>query len=53
MVMSENRAARQDIRPLEIGLLNLMPKKNNDGNAVRAVDRSNPASDRLDFDPHV
>lgn len=27
MVMSENRAARQDIRPLEIGLLNLMPKK--------------------------
>ena len=27
MVMSENRAARQDIRPLHIGLLNLMPKK--------------------------
>ena len=27
MVMSEARAARQDIRPLEIGLLNLMPKK--------------------------
>lgn len=27
MVMSEDRAARQDIRPLHIGLLNLMPKK--------------------------
>ena len=27
MVMSEGRAARQDIRPLRIGLLNLMPKK--------------------------
>ncbi len=27
MVMSEETAARQDIRPLEIGLLNLMPKK--------------------------
>lgn len=27
MVMSEGRAARQDIRPLKIGLLNLMPKK--------------------------
>ena len=27
MVMSEYRAARQDIRPLRIGLLNLMPKK--------------------------
>jgi homoserine O-succinyltransferase len=26
-VMSELRAARQDIRPLKIGLLNLMPKK--------------------------
>jgi homoserine O-succinyltransferase len=27
MVMAEDRAARQDIRPLRIGLLNLMPKK--------------------------
>ena len=27
MVMGEGRAARQDIRPLRIGLLNLMPKK--------------------------
>lgn len=27
MVMSQSRAARQDIRPLRIGLLNLMPKK--------------------------
>jgi homoserine O-succinyltransferase len=27
MVMSPDRAARQDIRPLRIGLLNLMPKK--------------------------
>lgn len=27
MVMSENAALRQDIRPLQIGLLNLMPKK--------------------------
>jgi homoserine O-succinyltransferase/O-acetyltransferase len=27
MVMSEREAVRQDIRPLDIGLLNLMPKK--------------------------
>ncbi|PWE33098.1 homoserine O-succinyltransferase [Maritimibacter sp. 55A14] len=27
MLMGEGRAARQDIRPLHIGLLNLMPKK--------------------------
>ena len=27
MVMAEDRAAHQDIRPLHIGLLNLMPKK--------------------------
>ncbi|WP_166415622.1 homoserine O-acetyltransferase MetA [Cochlodiniinecator piscidefendens] len=27
MVMGEGRAANQDIRPLQIGLLNLMPKK--------------------------
>jgi len=27
MVMDEDQAARQDIRPLRIGLLNLMPKK--------------------------
>ena len=27
MVMSDTKAARQDIRPLRIGLLNLMPKK--------------------------
>ena len=27
MVMSDSRAARQDIRPIRIGLLNLMPKK--------------------------
>ena len=27
MVMDEDQADRQDIRPLRIGLLNLMPKK--------------------------
>ena len=27
MVMDSSRAARQDIRPLQIGLLNLMPNK--------------------------
>ena len=27
MVMSDERAAKQDIRPLRFGLLNLMPKK--------------------------
>ena len=27
MVMSEDAARRQDIRPLQIGLVNLMPKK--------------------------
>ena len=28
MVMTPDRAAQQDIRPLRIGLLNLMPMKN-------------------------
>src|SRR5210317_2268780 len=27
MVMSEDQASRQDIRPIRIGLVNLMPKK--------------------------
>ena len=27
MVMSDNQASRQDIRPLRIALLNLMPRK--------------------------
>ena len=27
MVMSEDQASRQDIRPLRIGLLNLMPRR--------------------------
>lgn len=35
-VMHEERARTQDIRPLRIGLLNLMPKKNCHRNAVYA-----------------
>lgn len=33
-VMTEHRALHQDIRPLKILLLNLMPTKNGDRNAV-------------------
>jgi len=39
MVVSEDQAARQDIRPLRIALLNLMPKK-----TVRPRFRSNLVS---------
>jgi homoserine O-succinyltransferase len=42
MVMSDDRAARQDIRPLRIGLLNLMPKKNSDRKPICAFDRGHP-----------
>ena len=31
-VIDEQRASSQDIRPLRIGILNLMPLKNHDGN---------------------
>ncbi len=39
MVMSPERAARQDIRPLRIGLLNLMPKKIQTEKPIRPPDR--------------
>ena len=35
MMMSEDSAERQDIRPLEIGLLNLMPEKEKTERIVR------------------
>jgi len=34
MVMDNFHATRQDIRPLRLGLLNLMPKKNSNGKSV-------------------
>jgi len=44
MVMSDDDAARQDIRPLNIGLLNLMPKKNSNRKPVFALDWRNTAA---------
>ena len=35
-VMDDERAEHQDIRPLNILILNLMPQKNSDGNVVVA-----------------
>lgn len=45
MVMGEDQASRQDIRPLRIGLLNLMPKKDPDGKSVRPSHRRNALAD--------
>lgn len=46
-VMTEGRANRQDIRPLEIAIVNLMPTKIATGNAVAAPAREYaPASER-------
>ena len=44
-VMHEERARTQDIRPLHIGLFNLMPK-NCYGNPVSSFDWEYPASGR-------
>ncbi len=52
MVMSPERAARQDIRPLRIALLNLMPKKIQDRDAVCPADRGDSVADRPASDPH-
>ena len=53
MVMSEETALRQDIRPLQIGLLNLMPKKVQTETQFARRDRRDAAADRADADPHV
>ena len=44
MVMSDDEAVRQDIRPLQIGLLNLMPKKSN-RKPICSINRGNPTTD--------
>ena len=51
MVMDEDHAARQDIRPLRIGLLNLMPKKIQTENQFAPVDWRHAAADRTQPDP--
>ena len=45
-VMTEHRALHQDIRPLKIGILNLMPTKNCYRNADSALAFKLAASDR-------
>ena len=42
MVMSEDEATRQDIRPLQIGLLHLMPKKNHTENTCARLIGATP-----------
>lgn len=49
MVMGESQAARQDIRPLKIGLLNLMPKKIQTENQFARLIGSTP----LQIDLHL
>ena len=39
MVIDDELAAYQDIRPLKIGLLNLMPKKNSNRNSICSANR--------------
>ena len=46
MVMSDDEAVRQDIRPLQIGLLNLMPKKiQTERKPICSINRGNPTTD--------
>jgi len=52
MVMSEDEATRQDIRPLQIGLLNLMPKKNSNGEPICKANWFHPTSNRAFIDKH-
>ena len=51
-VMDEATANRQEVRPLQIGLLNLMPKKRTDGNPICPPDRRQPDSDRANAHSH-
>jgi homoserine O-succinyltransferase len=53
MVMSPGRAAMQDIRPLRIALLNLMPKKIQTENQFARLIGATPLADRFSADPHV
>jgi homoserine O-succinyltransferase len=48
-VMPEERAEAQDIRPLKILLLNLMPTKNNYRNPVPGTSGQYPDTGRVDF----
>ncbi len=36
-IMDEDRATHQDIRPLHVAILNLMPTKDRDGNTIVAI----------------
>ena len=49
MVMSEDQATRQDIRPLQIGLLNLMPKKIQTENQFARLIGATPLQIELSF----
>ena len=51
-VMAESRALRQDIRPLEIVILNLMPEKIKNRDAARATARRDTAADQCDLFTH-
>ncbi len=52
MVMDEDQAARQDIRPLRIALLNLMPKKIETEIQFTRLIGATPAADRSEPDPN-
>ena len=51
-VMSEETARRQDIRPLQIGLLEPDAEEGPDRDPVRPADRRDAAADRPHADPH-
>ena len=53
MVMSPDRAAHQDIRPLRIALLNLMPKKIQTENQFARLIGATPLQIDLSPDPDV
>ena len=52
MVMSTERASRQDIRPLNIGLLNLMPEKIKTETQFARLIGSTPFADQPDAVVH-
>jgi len=44
-VLSDVQASRQDIRPLRLALLNLMPKKNSNRKPIFSINRFNSTTD--------
>ena len=53
MVMDDELAASQDIRPLADRSAEFDAKKDSDGNSIRAADWRNALADRIQLDPHV